>query len=456
MPVSDKLIPSESIQKYTATKRKRFDSGDYKLDRFIPLRASNDLTHNLTTPKPKTHSEVVPTPYEKALKAALSPQSNTRVLLFSPPKEVKPHHPIFETPHHSIKKAVRPAQRQFMSTTILDAPNFVDDFYSNTLACTKNHIFIAITSNSYNYAEPRLYSEIYTSNAMNSSADQTVTTSEVKAVGTMINAILPANETSVLSGWSNGILRLHNIESGVYFQKINTGLPVNLYSLSQISATTFACGNKTGTLKVIDTRLALGSIRFQTNAHTQSIPGIAFDSNYHLATGSNDNTVKLWDIRKPDTGPIICHDIQKAGIKALAFYEGTTLISGSGTADQTICTINTQSGKVYDRVNTHAQVTGIQCLQDPRYFVSSHGYSEGGLKLWRINKDKKLRLVSQTPTGSPHRLLSLVASPVEDTLVTLKTDETLRFFKVLNPHAKESSSLTNSPKMLESIPCLIR
>ncbi len=458
MTALDKLTSPIPIQKRVSLKRAA--PAPSTLDRFVPLRRTNDIPHSLLTAQ-STGKKL--SPRETTLKAVLNPEGNSRILLFSPPKRSKleiydspssPRSSLFRLP----QKSPRPYQHKLIATKILNAPDYLNDFYSNTLACTANYLLLALThtDNNGDVNGSALYSTIYASNIMCSSVSgHKITESKIIARGTFVNSVLPANKTSVLSGWSNGMLRLHDIESGTYFQEIGTGTTAKLYSLSQIGATTFACGSALGALNIIDIRQAQSSVHFQGNAHTQSIPGIAFNNCYHLATGGNDDTVKLWDIRNP-SAPLLSHNAHTAAVKALAFYQSNYLISGGGTADKTLCLLNTTSGNISDQYDTGTQITGIQCLQNPNYFVSSHGYPEGGLKLWHIKDYKKLRLVCQSNTDSSSRILSLKASPAEDTLAALKTDETLRFFKVSGQQTQKPLACSNKGTMLTSIPFDIR
>lgn len=61
--------------------------------------------------------------------------------------------------------------------------------------------------------------------------------------------------------------------------------------------------------------------------------------------------------------------------------------------------------------------------------VSTHGYSQNQINVWRYPSMKKLA----TLTGHSYRVLYLAASPDGRTLVTGAGDETLRFWNVFPP-----------------------
>lgn len=61
--------------------------------------------------------------------------------------------------------------------------------------------------------------------------------------------------------------------------------------------------------------------------------------------------------------------------------------------------------------------------------VSTHGYSQNQINVWRYPSMKKIA----TLTGHSYRVLYLAASPDGQTLVTGAGDETLRFWNVFPP-----------------------
>lgn len=61
--------------------------------------------------------------------------------------------------------------------------------------------------------------------------------------------------------------------------------------------------------------------------------------------------------------------------------------------------------------------------------VSTHGYSQNQINVWRYPSMKKIASL----TGHSYRVLYLAASPDGQTLVTGAGDETLRFWNVFPP-----------------------
>lgn len=68
--------------------------------------------------------------------------------------------------------------------------------------------------------------------------------------------------------------------------------------------------------------------------------------------------------------------------------------------------------------------------------VSTHGYSQNQINVWRYPSMKKIA----TLTGHSYRVLYLAASPDGRTLVTGAGDETLRFWDVFPPQKQKVTS----------------
>jgi len=86
----------------------------------------------------------------------------------------------------------------------------------------------------------------------------------------------------------------------------------------------------------------------------------------------------------------------------------------------------------------------ICCLarQQKNELVSTHGYSENAVVVWKYPSMKKLA----TLTGHSMRVLYLAMSPQGDNIVTGAGDETLRFWKIF-PEKKKVNKTTSSLKV---------
>jgi len=115
------------------------------------------------------------------------------------------------------------------------------------------------------------------------------------------------------------------------------------------------------------------------------------------------------------------------------------LASGGGTADKTIRFWNTMTGQSLQSIDTGSQVCNLAWSNGANELVSTHGYSQNQIILWRY---PSLTQVARL-TGHTTRVLYLAMSPDGQTVVTGAGDETLRFWNVF--YKSKSHKEPNSP-----------
>ena len=117
------------------------------------------------------------------------------------------------------------------------------------------------------------------------------------------------------------------------------------------------------------------------------------------------------------------------------------LASGGGTADRCIRFWNTQTASPLNCVDTGSQVCNLCWSKNINELVSTHGYSQNQIVVWRYSSMQKVA----TLTGHTLRVLYLAMSPDGQTIVTGAGDETLRFWNVFpGPKTKGDASDTSS------------
>jgi len=85
------------------------------------------------------------------------------------------------------------------------------------------------------------------------------------------------------------------------------------------------------------------------------------------------------------------------------------------------------------------QVCNLVWSKNVNELVSTHGYSQNQIIVWRYPTMSKLA----TLTGHTYRVLYLAISPDGQTIVTGAGDETLRFWNVFpSPKSQSSDSLS--------------
>lgn len=77
-------------------------------------------------------------------------------------------------------------------------------------------------------------------------------------------------------------------------------------------------------------------------------------------------------------------------------------------------------------IETGSQVCNLLFSKNCNEIVSTHGYSDNAIVVWKYPSMKKVA----TLTGHSFRVLYLAMSPDGESIVTGAGDETLRFWKV--------------------------
>lgn len=84
-------------------------------------------------------------------------------------------------------------------------------------------------------------------------------------------------------------------------------------------------------------------------------------------------------------------------------------------------------------IETGSQVCNLLFSKNVNELVSTHGYSENAIVVWKYPSMKKIA----TLTGHSCRVLYLAMSPDGESIVTGAGDETLRFWKIFPKSNKQ-------------------
>lgn len=174
--------------------------------------------------------------------------------------------------------------------------------------------------------------------------------------------------------------------------------------------------------------------------HSQEVCGLRWSPDHQLlASGGNDNKLYIWD--NHSSTPVYRFSQHNAAVKALAWspHQHGLLVSGGGTVDRTIRFWNMLTGQPLHHIDTGSQVCNLAWSRSGTELVSTHGYSQNQILLWRYPSMSQIAKL----TGHTTRVLYLAMSPDGQTIVTGAGDETLRFWNVFSK--ARSHKEPNSP-----------
>jgi cell division cycle protein 20 (cofactor of APC complex) len=189
--------------------------------------------------------------------------------------------------------------------------------------------------------------------------------------------------------------------------------------------------------------------------HSQEVCGLKWSTDgTQLASGGNDNLLHIWDASATghNVAPRFVLDAHQAAVKALAWcpWQDHLLASGGGTADRMLRFWNTQTGQCVNSIDTQSQVCAVVWNPHERELVTSHGFSQNQLCVWKYPSLVKMAEL----TGHTSRVLHLGLSPDGTTVVSGAGDESLRFWKVFQEPekpAKGAAGVYASSGMMRSM-----
>lgn len=337
---------------------------------------------------------------------------------------------------------------------ILDAPELLDDFYLNLLDwSSSNTLAVALGST------------VYLWSAADGSIVQLMSSSQQR--DNMITAVTWHGEGQhVAIGLNDGTVELWDAEAQ---QQIRTfsGHSARVCSLGW-NGSLLASGSRDTRIHLHDHRDP--SVSGSVQGHTQEVCGLRWNSATRgevraggaagggygnatqLASGGNDNLLNIWDLRRStnEVAPLWQFRDHTAAVKALAWNprQSNLLVSGGGTADKTLRFWDTLRGECINVVDTLSQVCGVLWSHDGTELISSHGYSDNQLTIWKYPTMKRLAEL----TGHTSRVLHLAMSPDGQTVVSAAGDETIRFWRCFapDPATLAAESVATNPFLVGS------
>jgi cell division cycle protein 20 (cofactor of APC complex) len=413
-------------------------------DRFIPNRGAMDLdvsAFNLEQPvSGDVASEISAAEYsdeyDKSLNKALlnndanADSSDSKVLAF------RKKAPTADEGHQNNMRVLYTANREapakkvkstrYISHTperILDAPDLVDDYYLNLLDWSQRNV-LAIA----------LGPTVYLWNASDGSITQLC---ELEDEGDHVTSVSWGADGKYLAvGTDSSNVQLWDVDAQKQLRNMS-GHEARVGALAWNSHV-LSSGSRDTTIVHHDVRIAEHNIATLTG-HEQEVCGLKWSPNgMQLASGGNDNLLNIWDVDAMGQSPQArCTlNAHQAAVKALAWcpWQENCLASGGGTADRCIRFWNTQTGACLNTVDTKSQVCSLVWSPHERELLSSHGFSQNLLTVWKFPQMTKVTEL----TGHTSRVLHTALSADGTTVVSAAADETLRFWKVFGTKSKSS------------------
>ncbi|CAF0838233.1 unnamed protein product [Adineta steineri] len=351
------------------------------------------------------------------------------------------------------------SKERYISSTperILDAPDLIDDFYLNLIDWGKptNMIAVALMNCVFLWDDQSgnvtKLLELQTSNSTNDEYDDDEQVHYVSSVA------WHGKSPYLAVGTSYQQVLIYDVNQQICKRKL---IPENMLDDDDRipclawNQNIIACGTRnSGDILLYDVRQKDCIIRFQS--HRQEVCGLKWCPNgRYLASGSNDNTVCVWDFHQwystsgtagsfssllpPADGGVIKSNTptkplwhfkdHKAAVKAVAWcpWEGSkVLATGGGHSDGYLRFWNNSNGTCQQAIKTDSQISSILWSTDYKQIVTGQGHPNNFIHIWHYPSMEKCH----TLHGHTSRILSLIMGPKGNPVVSLSADETIRFW----------------------------
>jgi cell division cycle protein 20 (cofactor of APC complex) len=408
--------PAKQAKKFTPSSRQASS------DRFIPTRACLDF-ENANYKVVTQESEAPPTPasheaheFKRALADTLVP-GDSRVLAFR--KKAPAPSEDFENPQAVLYTKRASAHKPATATRfiphapekILDAPDLLNDFYISPLDWSSgNQLGVALGSS------------VFLWNAGTGGIRELCTLQ-----GEYASAVKFVQEGGayLAVGSSDKTVGLWDVETQKLMRRMN-GHSARVSCLAW-NGHILTSGGRDSSIVHHDVRVQ-NHIVGVLHGHAQEVCSLHWSPDgTTLASGSNDNTVCVWDAAGAQAEPRLRLTHHQAAVKAMAWcpWQRNVLATGGGTSDRTIKVWSTVTGVEQHSIDTGSQVCSLLFNANNKELLSSHGFSENQLTLWKFPHMTRIKDL----TGHTARVLHTAVSPDGTTVCSAASDETLRLWK---------------------------
>ena len=312
---------------------------------------------------------------------------------------------------------------------ILDAPGIVDDYYLNLLDWNCRNILAVALSDS-----------VYLWNAETGDIQKLMGCDQQDNYVTSLSWVEDGSYLAIGTNYNDvqlwDINRNKQVRTMKGHQARVSALSWNSYILSS--------GGKDGQILNHDVRIAKHLVSTLQGHQDNEVCGLKWSPDgSQLASGGNDNLLNVWDKNMAMTSgatfstPRYAIREHTGAVKALAWcpWQSNLLASGGGTSDRKINFWNTASGALLNSIDTGSQVCSLVWSKTDRELVSSHGFSQNQLCVWKYPSLVKVTEL----TSHTSRVLHLAQSPDGSMICSGAADETLRFWRVFSPQTSAAN-----------------
>jgi len=392
-------------------------------DRLVPSRSTTDFEaahHKLTSEESSGSDKVLSFQTNKTLK----------------PQEAYINHQkaIYSATASAHKK---PSNRFIPSTAdrVLDAPGLMNDYYLNLLDWSRTN-FISVA----------LDKQVYLWNAASGDIQELM---ECEGDDNYISSVQFTEDGSYLAiGLNTGSVELWDIQQQRRLRTM-AGHSARVGSLAW-NEHILSSGSRSGLIFHHDVRISQHLVS-TLEGHSQEICSLKWSGDHrHLASGGNDNLVHIWEGvtgQTTRTTPLHVFNHHQAAVKGMAWcpWQNRLLATGGGTNDRTVKFWNMNTGDCVDTIDTKSQVSGIFWNSEYQEIITSHGFPNHTLQIWKYPTKHKVAEL----TGHDERILHLAMSPGETAVMSAGADETLRLWNCFQPDPNKKKGTTgrrNEPR----------
>ncbi len=220
-----------------------------------------------------------------------------------------------------------------------------------------------------------------------------------------------------------GILRGHtNSVSSVAYSTLQAGLrPTRTLGANSPDSYILASGSEDQTVRCWD--VTTGQRLRTLQGHCNAVWSVAFNPDSHsLVSGSEDQTVRLWDVSTSQCLKTLQGHTGR--IRSVTFHpQGTMLASGS--EDQTVRLWDVSTSQCLETLQGHSEPVKSVAFS-PQGTTLASGSKDSSVRLWNIKTYQCLK----TLQGHTDQVNSITFSPDECMLASGSDDQTVRLWDV--------------------------